>query len=110
MELFRLEHRKLWRKNTTRICVLLCFVYCVVFGTFLAYQWFSFGSRRDNEGGRNFDGYENIRNCQAYFSKYGELTDEALQEWVRDYQRLHTTLEEEKETQGSENREIRQAY
>lgn len=110
MELFRLEHKKLWRKKSTRICVLLCFVYCVVFGTFLAYQWFSFGSRRDNEGGRNFDGYENIRNCQAYFSKYGELTDETLQEWVRDYQRLHTTLEEEKETQGLENREIRQAY
>ena len=105
MELFRLEHKKLWRKNTTRICVLLCFVYCVVLGSVLVYQWGVFGSRKDNLGGRNFDGYVNIRNCQAYFSKYGELTDETLQAWVRDYQRLHAALKKEKETQGAENKE-----
>lgn len=110
MELFRLEHKKLWRKNTTRICVLLCFFYCVVLGSFLVYQWGVFGSRKDNLDGRNFDGYENIRKCQTYFSKYGELTDETLQEWVRDYQRLHAALKREKETQGAESRETRQTY
>lgn len=111
MELFRLEHKKLWRKKSTRICVLLCFVYCVVFGSFLMYQWGTFGSRSDNNvGGRNFDGYENIRNCQDYFHKYGELTDETLQEWVRDYQRLHEALKREKETQGTEKRETRESY
>lgn len=46
-------------------------------------------------GGRSFDGYENIRNCQAYFSKYGELTDETLQEWVRDYQSAHEAGDEQ---------------
>lgn len=96
MELFRLEHKKLWRKNSTRICVLLCFFYCVVFGSFLVYQWFAFGSSKDYTGGRNFDGYENIRDCQAYFHKYGELTDETLQEWVRDYQSAREAGEEQK--------------
>lgn len=110
MELFRLEHKKLWRKKSTRICVLLCFIYCVVFGSFLVYQWGVFGSRKDNLDGRNFDGYENIRSCQDYFHKYGELTDETLQAWVRDYQRLNAALKKEKETQGSENRETRQTY
>lgn len=95
MELFRLEHKKLWRKKSTRICVMLCFLYCVVIGSFLVYQWFSFGSRKDNMGGRSFDGYENIRNCQAYFSKYGELTDKTLQEWVRDYQSAHEAGDEQ---------------
>lgn len=32
MELFKLEHKKLWRKNSTRVCVLLCFFYCVILG------------------------------------------------------------------------------
>lgn len=103
MELFRLEHKKLWRKNSTRICVLLCFFYCVIFGSFLVYQWFAFGSEKDYTGGKNFDGYENIRNCQAYAQKYGELTDETLQQWVGDYQNLHEELDEEKRTQGSED-------
>lgn len=110
MELFRLEHKKLWRKNSTRICVLLCFVYCVVLGSILMYQWFTFGSEKDNTGGRNFDGYKNIRNCQAYFAKYGELTDETLQGWVRDYQGLSAELEEERRTQGAESQETRQTY
>ena len=113
MELFRLEHKKLWRKNSTRICVLLCFFYCVVFGSFLVYQWFVFGSGKDdmeNIGDRNFDGYENIRDCQAYFHKYGELTDETLQEWVRDYQRLRVALKKEKETRGADKIETRKTY
>ncbi len=111
MELFRLEHKKLWRKNSTRICVLLCFFYCVIFGSVLIYQWLTFGSwKGGTDGNRNFDGYGNIRECQAYFQKYGELTDGTLQEWVRDYQRLDAALEEEKRMQGAENRETVQQY
>lgn len=105
MELFRLEHKKLWRKNSTRICVLLCLVYCVGFGSFLVYQCITYGSTKENHSGHNFDGYENIRNCQEYSRKYGVLTDEGLQEWVRDYQRLSAQLDEERKTQGSENLE-----
>ena len=44
MELFWLEHKKLWRKKIVKICVLLCFVYCVIFGSILSFQWFGFGS------------------------------------------------------------------
>lgn len=102
MELFRLEHKKLWRKNSTKICVLLCFAYCVILGSFLVYQWIVFGTYKDYVGRKNFDGYENIRNCQDYVRKYGELTDETLQQWVRDYQSL---LEEEKRAQSAEDRE-----
>ncbi len=105
MELFRLEHKKLWRKNSTRICVLLCFAYCVILGSFLVYQWIGFGSLKDYVGRKNFDGYENIRNCQEYARKYGELTDETLQEWVRDFQDLYAQLREERKTQGEENME-----
>lgn len=36
MELFWLEHKKLWRKKIVKICVLLCFVYCVIFGSILS--------------------------------------------------------------------------
>lgn len=110
MELFRLEHKKLWRKNSTKICVLLCFFYCVVFGSFFNYQCLSFGSQKEHYEGKNFDGYENIRNCQAYFHKYGELTDETLQEWVRDYQSLSAQLDEERRTQGAENLETVHKY
>lgn len=38
MELFWLEHKKLWRKKIVKICVLLCFVYCVIFGSILSFQ------------------------------------------------------------------------
>ena len=44
MELFWLEHKKLWRKKIVKICVLLCFVYYVIFGSILLFQWFGFGS------------------------------------------------------------------
>ncbi len=110
MELFRLEHKKLWRKNSTKICVLLCFFYCVVFASFFGYQCMSFGSYKEHHDGKNFDGYENIRNCQAYFRKYGVLTDETLQEWVRDSQSLSAQLDEERRTQGAENPETVHKY
>ena len=90
MELFWLEHKKIWRKTSTKISVFLCFAYVVIFGGFLAYQWFSFGSHNPNKSafGNDFDGYGNIKNSQAYAKKYvGELSDETLQEMVRDYQR-----------------------
>lgn len=105
MELFRLEHKKLWRKNSTRICVMLCLLYCLGLGSILVYQWFIFGSAKDHHSGNNFDGYENIRNSQAYIREYGELTDESLQEWVRDFQDLYAQLREERKTQGEENLE-----
>lgn len=110
MELFRLEHKKLWRKNSTRICVMLCFFYCVIFGSFFNYQCIGFGSYKEHHDGKNFDGYENIRNCQAYFRKYGVLTDETLQEWVRDSQSLSAQLDEERRTQGAENPETVHKY
>lgn len=92
MELFWLEHKKLWRKQMVKICVLLCFVYIVIFGSVLSFQWFSFGSSDDYTSafGNNFDGYEMIREHQNYAHNFGEeLTDETLQQMVRDYQRLY---------------------
>lgn len=57
MELFKLEHKKLWRKNSTKICALLCFFYCVALGSVLVLQWGAFGSRKAAaDGSRNFDG------------------------------------------------------
>ncbi len=63
MELFWLEHKKLWRKKIVKICVLLCFVYCVIFGSILSFQWFGFGSSDDYTSafGNNFDGYTVIK-------------------------------------------------
>lgn len=91
MELFWLEHRKLWRKGSVRICVFLSFVYVVLVGEILCFQWFSFGSSRDftSAFGNNFDGYGMIRGSQEYARTVGtELTDETLQQMVRDYQRM----------------------
>ncbi|MCM1266332.1 MAG: ABC transporter permease [Bacteroidales bacterium] len=105
MELFKLEHKKLWQKNSTKILVLLCFVYCVLFASILVYQWMGFGSYSDRNGNKNFDGYENVRRCQEYVRKYGELTDERLQDWVRDYQALTVELEEQKKATGQEDPE-----
>lgn len=92
MELFILEHKKLWRRKSTIICVLLSFIYIVIFGGVLSYQWFSFGSLTDDTTafGNHFDGYSNIRNKQEYASSWGgELTDEILQQMVADYQQMH---------------------
>ena len=91
MNLFLLEHKKLWRKRLTKISVLLCFVYVVVFGGILSFQWFSFGSSGDHTSafGNNFDGYAVVKGSQEYARSFGgELTDETLQELVRDYQRM----------------------
>ena len=91
MELFLLEHKKLWRKQVVKICVLLCFVYIVVFGSILSFQWFTFGSLDDYTSafGNNFDGYQMIRKSQEYALTFDEeLTDETLQQLVRDYQRM----------------------
>ncbi|MBQ7839962.1 MAG: ABC transporter permease [Lachnospiraceae bacterium] len=91
MELFWLEHKKLWRKRIVKICVLLCFVYSVIFGSILSFQWFSFGSSDDYTSafGNNFDGYSVIRDSQEYALTFGEeLTDETFQQLVRDYQKM----------------------
>ena len=91
MGLFWLEHKKLWRKRIVKVCVLLCFIYIVIFGCILSFQWFGFGSSDDYTSafGNNFDGYGMIRNSQEYALSMGEeLTDETLQTLVRDYQRM----------------------
>ncbi len=94
MELFLMEHKKLWRKAGTKISFLLCFLYLVVFGSILSFQWFNFGSKTDftsSDFGRNFDGYAAIRDRQEYaFSFEGDLTDESLQQIVRDYQQMES--------------------
>lgn len=89
MELFLSEHKKLWRKTSTKISVFLCFLYLVVFGSILSFQWFSFGSSDDYTSafGNNFDGYDMIRKSQEYSLMFGgELTDQSLQKMVGDYQ------------------------
>ena len=91
MELFWLEHKKLWRKKIVKICVLLCFVYSIIFGSILSFQWFGFGSSDDYTSafGNNFDGYTVIKDSQEYALSFGgELTDETLQQIVSDYQQM----------------------
>lgn len=89
MELFCVEHKKLWRKVSVRVCAALCFVYVVGFCGFLSYQWFEFGSSNDvtSAFGNNFDGYAMIRSYQARAASYGPyLTDGSFQWMVRDIQ------------------------
>lgn len=89
MELFKYEHRKLWRRKSVQIGVLFCFFYLVIFGGLFSYQWFTFGSKDDftSSFGNNFDGYSNIRQKQEYAKQWeGDLTDETLQAMVKDYQ------------------------
>ena len=89
MELLRLEHKKLWHRKSVQIGVLLCFLYIIIFGALLSYQWFTFGSADDftSSFGNHFDGYSNIRKKQEYAKQWeGDLTDETLQAMVRDYQ------------------------
>ena len=101
MELFRLEHKKLWRKRSVKISVLVCFIYIVIFGNILSFQWFGFGSSDDYTSafGNNFDGYTIIKNSQEHAQMFGdELTDETLQQLVRDYQQMNAAgLEKELE-------------
>ena len=95
MELFFAEHKKLWSRNYVKVSVLLCFVYIVVFGGILQYQWFSLGSSKDITG-NHFDGYEYIRGRQEYARKYGpKLTDETLAEMAMDYQRAANSNNDE---------------
>ena len=92
MELFLLEHKKLWRKMSTKISVFLCFTYLVVFGSILSFQWFSLGTLGGYSTGfgNNFDGYSAIRNRQEYARSFeGELNDDTLQRLVQDYQRIN---------------------
>lgn len=90
MELLKLEHKKLWRRKNVQIGVLLTFLYVVIFGGLLSYQWFQFGSADDytSSFGNNFDGYSNIREKQEYAKQWeGNLTDKTLQAMVIDYQK-----------------------
>lgn len=94
MDLIRLEHKKLWRKTSVKVSVLLFFIYTVVIGNILVYQWFSFGSSNPDSYsgsfGNNFDGYSMIRESQEYSRTFGGiLTDESLQEMVTDYQNIY---------------------
>ena len=90
MELFALEHKRLWRSTRAWLCVLLCFIYCVLYGGVLSCQWFVFGSEGEDTTspyGNNFDGYTTIRNYQEEFSQFGNLwTDETFQKMVEKYQ------------------------
>lgn len=94
MELFLLEHKKLWRRTGAKISVFLCFLYVVVFGSILSFQWFNFGSKVDftsSDFGRNFDGYAAIRDRQEYALLFGgRLTDESMRQIVQDYQRMES--------------------
>lgn len=98
MELFWLEHKKLWRKRMVKLCVLLCFAYIVIIGNILIFQWFGFGSPDDHTSafGNNFDGYTTIRDSQEYALSFGgQLTDETFQQLVRDYQQMEAAGMEE---------------
>ena len=89
MELFALEHKRLWRTPRVWICVLLCFIYSVVWGSFFQYQWLGFGTQNDRTDiyDHSFDGYSVIRGYQEEFSKFGDYwTDETLQKMVAEYQ------------------------
>lgn len=94
MELFLLEHRKLWRKAGTKISVFICFLYVVVFGSILSFQWFNFGSKvnfTSSNFGKNFDGYTAIRDRQEYALSFGGvLSDKSIQQIVGDYQRMES--------------------
>ena len=95
-ELFLLEHKKLWKKKGVRISVLLCVLYIVLLGSILTHQWITFGSSKgwSGNGGKNFDGYQNIRDKKAYAAQHGtELTDEMIQTMVEDYQREERAAE-----------------
>ncbi|MCQ5258515.1 ABC transporter permease, partial [Mediterraneibacter faecis] len=76
-----------------------CFVYYVIFGSILSFQCFCFGSSGDYTSafGNNYDGYTVIKDSQEYALSFcGELSDETLQQIVRDYQHLEAGgMEEE---------------
>ena len=90
MELFALEHKRLWRSTRVWLCVLLCFMYSVIYGGVLSFQWFVFGSEGEDTTSpyeNNFDGYTAIRDWQEEFSQFGDYwTDETFQKMVAKYQ------------------------
>lgn len=93
MELFRLEHKKLWKKKSVKISFLLCFSYIVIFGSFLNYQFFIFGSyTNENTFHRTWNGNLIIEQSKAHTEPWnGPFTDETLREMVADYQKLEAT-------------------
>ncbi len=92
MELFALEHKRLWRTTRVWLCVLLCFVYCVIYTGVMAYQWTYFGSEGDdptNLYSNEPNGYSMIRTYKARADTYGDYwTDETLQKLVKDFQTI----------------------
>ncbi len=90
MELFALEHKRLWRTTRVWLCVLLCFIYSVIYGGVFSFQWFVFGSEGEDTTSpyeNNFDGYSVIRDWQEQFSQFGDTwTDETFQKIVAEYQ------------------------
>lgn len=109
MELIKLEHKKLWRRTSVKISVLLCFIYIVVFACILSFQWFTFGSHDhasySGPFNNHFDGYSMIKESQAYSRTFGGvLTDETLQEMIHDYQVTYQTAADgEQEAYRKEN-------
>ena len=79
MELLRLEHKKLWHRKSVQIGVLFCFLYVIIFGNLLSYQWFTFGSVNDftSSFGNHFDGYTNIRKKQEYAKQWPMITSQS---------------------------------
>ncbi len=91
MDLIKAEHKKLWSKKSVQVSVLLCFAYIIIFAGILQYQWFTFGSPKDETSiwENHFDGYDNIRNHQKYAEQFGNLlTDSSFSDMVSNYQNL----------------------
>lgn len=91
MRLIYMEHKKLWDKKIVRLSVCICFIYIVVFGSVLTFQWFTYGSTKDitSVWGKHFDGYSMIRKEQEHARLFNDqLTDDTLQALVRDYQQI----------------------
>ncbi len=98
MELFALEHKRLWRTPRVLICVALCFFYLIIYTGVISFQWTYFGSQGDdptNLYSNTPNGYSMIRTYKARADQYGEYwTDETLQNLVKDFQTMipHTSL------------------
>ena len=92
MELFALEHKRLWRTPRVLICVALCFFYCIIYTTLISFQWTYFGSEGEdstNLYSNHLDGYSMIRTYKARSDTYGDYwTDETLQKLVKDFQTI----------------------
>ena len=68
MELFALEHKRLWRTPRVLICVALCFFYCIIYTTLISFQWTYFGSEGEDSTNlycNHLDGYSMIRTYKA---------------------------------------------